>query len=167
MPKLAPPLLAMLSTWLQLEVVAHVWGPCQSSIHMDSAGLVYNILFGMVQGRGEGSRKGVSRRLVLTAGALLERRPATYEVAERRHLAALAAVVRFAVEPTWLGLEWTDGAPAAMYILPGRDALLAALLDAAPGRTCSNSNFPDLSVQPKYLALASCNSSALKITSLT
>ena len=73
----------------------------------------------------------MSRRLVLTAGALLERRPATYEVAERRHLAALAAVVRFAVEPTWLGLEWTDGAPAAMYILPGRDALLAALLDAA------------------------------------
>ena len=73
----------------------------------------------------------MSRRLVLTAGALLERRPATYEVAERRHLAALAAVVRFAAEPTWLGLEWTDGAPAAMYILPGRDALLAALLDAA------------------------------------
>ena len=76
----------------------------------------------------------MSRRLVLTAGALLERRPATYEVAERRHLAALAAVVRFAVEPTWLGLEWTDGAPAAMYILPGRDALLAALLDAAQVR---------------------------------
>jgi len=73
----------------------------------------------------------VSRRLVLTAGALLERRPATYEVAERRHLAALAAVVRFAAEPTWLGLEWTDGAMATMYILPGRDALLAALLDAA------------------------------------
>lgn len=87
--------------------------------------------FWFLQGRGAGSRKGVSRRLVLTAGALLERRPATYEVAERRHLAALAAVVRFAVEPTWLGLEWTDGAPAAMYILPGRDALLAALLDAA------------------------------------
>ena len=85
----------------------------------------------MMQGTGQGARKGVSRRLVLTAGALLERRPATYEVAERRHLAALAAVVRFAAEPTWLGLEWTDGAPAAMYILPGRDALLAALLDAA------------------------------------
>lgn len=84
-----------------------------------------------MQGTGQGARKGASRRLVLTAGALLERRPATYEVAERRHLAALAAVVRFAAEPTWLGLEWTDGAPAAMYILPGRDALLAALLDAA------------------------------------
>lgn len=78
---------------------------------------------------------------MLTAGALLERRPATYEVAERRHLAALAAVVRFAAEPTWLGLEWTDGASATMYILPGRDALLAALLDAAQVRvslaTCS------------------------------
>ena len=94
-------------------------------------GCLQAVSFHHLQGRGEGSRKGVSRRLVLTAGALLERRPATYEVAERRHLAALAAVVRFAVEPTWLGLEWTDGAPAAMYILPGRDALLAALLDAA------------------------------------
>ncbi len=73
----------------------------------------------------------MTRRLVLTGGALLERRPASYEVAERRQLAALAAVVRFAAEPTWLGLEWTDGAPAAMYVLPGRDALLAALLDAA------------------------------------
>jgi hypothetical protein len=73
----------------------------------------------------------VTRRLVLTGGALLERRPASYEVAERRQLAALAAVVRFAAEPTWLGLEWTDGALATMYILPGRDALLAALLDAA------------------------------------
>ena len=155
----------MLSTWLQLEVVAHVWGPCQSSIHMDSAGLVYNILFGMVQGRGEGSRKGVSRRLVLTAGALLERRPATYEVAERRHLAALAAVVRFAVEPTWLGLEWTDGAPAAMVHLARQGCSASCASGCGPGRTCSNSNFPDLSVQPKYLALASCNSSALKITS--
>ena len=78
----------------------------------------------------------MTRRLVLTGGALLERRPATYEVAERRQLAALAAVVRFAAEPTWLGLEWTDGAPAAMYILPGRDALLAALLDAAQACSC-------------------------------
>jgi hypothetical protein len=58
-------------------------------------------------------------------------------VAERRALAALAAVVRFAAEPTWLGLEWTDGAPAAMYILPQRDALAAALLDAAQVRVFS------------------------------
>lgn len=87
--------------------------------------------FPRVQEGSEGRRRGVTRRLVLTGGALLERRPATYEVAERRQLAALAAVVRFAAEPTWLALEWTDGAPAAMYILPGRDALLAALLDAA------------------------------------
>lgn len=80
----------------------------------------------------------MSRRLVLTAGALLERRPATYEVAERCHLAALAAVVRFAAEPTWLGLEWTDGASATMYILPGRDTLLAALLDAAQVNDAQN-----------------------------
>jgi DnaJ family protein C protein 13 len=87
--------------------------------------------FGAEQAGNDGRKRGVSRRLVLTAGALLERRPASYEVAERRQLAALAAVVRFAAEPTWLGLEWTDGAPAAMYILPARDALLAALVDAA------------------------------------
>lgn len=43
---------------------------------------------------GEGRRRCVARRLVLTAGAFLERRPATYEVAERRQLAALAALVR-------------------------------------------------------------------------
>lgn len=84
-----------------------------------------------MQAGSKGRKRGVTRRLVLTAGALLERRPSTYEVAERRQLAALAAVVRFAAEPTWLGLEWTDGAPAAMYILPARDELLAALLDAA------------------------------------
>ncbi len=147
----------------------------------------------------------MARRLVLTAGALLERRPATYEVAERRQLAALAALVRssplagldmvkgygacksvridapmhvasdvssrrpcqcacgarrgsdeagagrrarrpqkragaagaqvcFAAEPTWLAFEWTDGAPAAMYITPHRDALAAAVLDAAQAR---------------------------------
>ena len=33
-----------------------------------------------LQGGRQGRRRGVSRRLVLTAGALLERRPATYEV---------------------------------------------------------------------------------------
>jgi hypothetical protein len=33
-----------------------------------------------MQGGGEGRRRGVSRRLVLTAGALLERRTASYEV---------------------------------------------------------------------------------------
>ncbi len=55
-------------------------------------------------------------------------------MAERRALGALAAAVRFAAEPTWLGLEWTDGAAAAMYILPQRDALLTALLDAAQVR---------------------------------
>lgn len=44
---------------------------------------------------------------------------------------AQRAQVCFAGEPTWLALEWTDGAPAAMYITPHRDALAAALLDAA------------------------------------
>ena len=71
------------------------------------------------------------RRLVLTANALLERRPATYEVAERRQLAGLAAAVRFAADPQWLALEWADGSASSLYVTPSRDALLATLLDAA------------------------------------
>ena len=46
----------------------------------------------------------MARRLVLTAGAFLERRPATYEVAERRQLAALAALVRCRA---WQGLGFS------------------------------------------------------------
>jgi len=38
---------------------------------------------------------------------------------------------RFSDEPLWLALEWTDGAPPAMYISPARDALLTAVLDMA------------------------------------
>jgi DnaJ family protein C protein 13 len=83
------------------------------------------------QPQDEGGQRGTLRRLVLTGGALLERRPETYEVAERRPLGALAAAVRFMDEPTWLGLEWSDGAPASTYVTPARDALLVAILDAA------------------------------------
>lgn len=72
-----------------------------------------------------------ARRLVLTANALLERRPSTYEVAERRQLAGLAAAVRFADEPQWLALEWADGSATSLYVTASRDALLATLLDAA------------------------------------
>lgn len=68
---------------------------------------------------------------MLTAEALLDRRPSTYEVAERRPLAAVAAIVRFSDEPQWLALEWTDGGAPSMYITPSRDALLTAILDAA------------------------------------
>ena len=71
------------------------------------------------------------RRLVLTSEALLDRRTSTYEVAERRPLAALASIVRFSDEPQWLALEWTDGAPPNMYITSSRDALLSAILDTA------------------------------------
>ncbi|KAK9809260.1 hypothetical protein WJX72_012293 [[Myrmecia] bisecta] len=84
-----------------------------------------------LQEGGEGRKRGVTRRLVLTGTALLERRTDTYEVAERRQLAALAALVRFTDEPQWLALEWTDGAPPTMYISAARDSLLAAVLDAA------------------------------------
>lgn len=82
----------------------------------------------------EGASKaaqGNTRRLVLTSAALLERRSDTYEVAERRHLAQVAALVRFIDQPQWMAIEWTDGARPTMYITPARDALLTALLDAA------------------------------------
>lgn len=82
------------------------------------------------------------RRLVLTRGALLERRPATYEVAERRQLGQVSALVRFADEPEWLGVEWADGGTAAMYVTPAREALLAALLDAA--QACAHRLIPVL-----------------------
>lgn len=77
----------------------------------------------------EGRRRGTVRRLVLTEEALLERRPSTYEVAERRSLGSLAALVRFSDHPQWLGLEWTDGAPPTMYITTAREAILTAVLD--------------------------------------
>ena len=68
---------------------------------------------------------------MLTANAVLERRPSTYEVAERRQMAGLAALVRFGDEPQWLGLEWADGSAPSVYMSTSRDALLATLLDAA------------------------------------
>jgi DnaJ homolog subfamily C member 13 len=73
----------------------------------------------------------VSRRVVLTSASLLERRSGDYEVADRAALGTICALVRFATEPQWLGIEWADGKPPAMYITPARDAMLAAVLDAA------------------------------------
>ena len=57
-------------------------------------------------------------------------------MAERRELAGLAAVVRFAEEPQLLALEWADSSAPSLYITPARDALLATLLDAAQVRGC-------------------------------
>ncbi|KAK9822709.1 hypothetical protein WJX81_005943 [Elliptochloris bilobata] len=118
---------APLGQWAAVRIRSHAAAPLTTQALLASSEEAQAAL----QEGGEGRRRGVARRLVLTAGAFLERRPATYEVAERRQLAALAALVCFAGEPTWLALEWTDGAPAAMYITPHRDALAAALLDAA------------------------------------
>ena len=85
-----------------------------------------------IQGEGAGTAaQGSSRRLVLTSAALLERRTDTYEVAERRQLPLLAALVRFVDQPQWLALEWSDGAAPSMYITPARENLLTALLDTA------------------------------------
>lgn len=72
-----------------------------------------------------------TRQLVLTSAALIERHSVSYEVAEWRQLALIAALVRFIDQPQWLAIEWADGARPTMYITPARDALLSALLDAA------------------------------------
>ena len=79
----------------------------------------------------EGAVKRVQRRVVLTGQALLERRVSTFEVVRHQALSQLAAVVRFWEEPQWLAFEWASGAPATLYALPGRDALLTATLHAA------------------------------------
>lgn len=48
--------------------------------------------------------------------------------------------MRYARRPQWLGIEWAAGGPPALYVTPARDALAAALLDAAqvhiPKRLC-------------------------------
>ena len=49
----------------------------------------------------------------------------------RRPLSDVAAVVRFARQPQWLGVEWSDGVPPTVYVTPTRDSLACALLDAA------------------------------------
>jgi DnaJ homolog subfamily C member 13 len=77
-----------------------------------------------------GIKAVVPRRLVLTSNGLLERRPATYEVAEWRQLPAVSALIRYADDPQWLGIEWSDGTPRSIYVTPARDALLAAVLYA-------------------------------------
>lgn len=76
-------------------------------------------------------RAVVHRRLVLTPNCLLERRLADYEIADRRHLPALSAVIRFPEDPQWLGVEWADGSPLAIYVTPARDAVISAIIDAA------------------------------------
>ena len=85
-----------------------------------------------IQGAGSETRGArlIQRRLTLTPAALLERRTDTYEVAERRQLQAIAALVRFQNDPQLLGVEWTDGMPASEYKIAARDDLLAALLNA-------------------------------------
>jgi DnaJ family protein C protein 13 len=76
------------------------------------------------------------RRLVLTRGGLLERRPGDYEVAEWRQLPAIAALVRFADDPQWLGVEWADGTPSATYVTPARCVQLACQPPACSPACC-------------------------------
>lgn len=55
----------------------------------------------------------------------------TVKVALRHQLSDVAALVRYSRRPQWLGIEWATGGPPALYVTPARDALAAALLDAA------------------------------------
>ena len=66
-------------------------------------------------------------------------------MADRRPLAALAAVIRFSDEPQWLALEWTDGAAPTMYITPSRDGLLTAVLDTAQVQPLCKASHQNLS----------------------
>lgn len=44
---------------------------------------------------------------------------------------SVAALVRFWEEAQHLGIQWSDGSLLTVYVTPARDAMLAALLDAA------------------------------------
>mmetsp|Transcript_48085 Transcript_48085/g.121362 ORF Transcript_48085/g.121362 Transcript_48085/m.121362 type:complete len:1147 (+) Transcript_48085:107-3547(+) len=77
------------------------------------------------------SGTAVPRSIVLTPAALLERRRNTFDIAERRPLQSVAALVRFWEEAQHLGIQWSDGSLLTVYVTPARDAMLAALLDAA------------------------------------
>ncbi|KAK2077974.1 hypothetical protein QBZ16_003842 [Prototheca wickerhamii] len=62
-----------------------------------------------------------------------KRRSESYEVAVWRPLARLAAVVRYGYDEQWAGLEWVDGTRST-FVCAHRDALLAAVVDAAAAR---------------------------------
>jgi hypothetical protein len=56
------------------------------------------------------------------------------QVALRHQLSDVATLVCYARQPQWLGVEWAHGGPPALFVTPARDALAAALLDAAQVR---------------------------------
>ncbi|CAK7334870.1 unnamed protein product [Dovyalis caffra] len=71
----------------------------------------------------------VSRRLILTKGSLVERRPDNYEAVIVRPLYAVSSLVRFAEEPQMFAIEFNDGCPIHIYASTSRDSLLAAVRD--------------------------------------
>jgi hypothetical protein len=78
-----------------------------------------------------GGANTVTRRLVLTSTLLLERRVDSYDVVSSRPLGKVAALVRFVDDPKLMAVEWSDGSRPTMFTSVARDAVLAALLDAA------------------------------------
>ncbi|CAL9076451.1 unnamed protein product [Musa textilis] len=71
----------------------------------------------------------VSRQLILTKIAIVERRPDNYEAVIVRPLSAVSSLVRFAEEPQMFAVEFSDGCPIHVYASTSRDSLLAALRD--------------------------------------
>lgn len=84
-----------------------------------------------------GGANTVTRRLVLTSSLLLERRIDSYDVVSSRPLGKVAALVRFVDDPKLMAVEWSDGSRPTLFTSVARDAILAALLDAAQVRTAA------------------------------
>jgi hypothetical protein len=81
-----------------------------------------------------GGANTITRRLVLTSSLLLERRIDSYDVVSSRPLGKVAALVRFVDDPKLMAVEWSEGSRPTMFTSVARDAILAALLDAAQVR---------------------------------
>ncbi|KAG6495013.1 hypothetical protein ZIOFF_042803 [Zingiber officinale] len=71
----------------------------------------------------------VSRQLILTKLAIIERRPDNYEAVIIRPLSVVSSLVRFSEEPQMFAVEFSDGCPVHVYASTSRDNLLAALRD--------------------------------------
>lgn len=87
---------------------------------------------GGAHARRGGQQGGRRRRLVLTQTALVERRAGDYGATARFPLHLLHAIVRHGADRQRVTFEFAPGAaPPLSYLSPQRDAIVAAVLDAA------------------------------------
>ncbi|KAG6531985.1 hypothetical protein ZIOFF_005822 [Zingiber officinale] len=87
-----------------------------------------NLGIGPKGGLGE-QGDSVSRQLILTKLAIIERRPDNYEAVIARPLSVVSSLVRFSEEPQMFAVEFSDGCPVHVYASTSRDSLLAAMRD--------------------------------------